>query len=188
MVDPLIKPAQKDGDLLKDILGVPAVKDQFHLWWLGQSGFLLKYQGRHLLIDPYLSDSLTKKYERTDRPHVRMTELVIQPKRLDFIDVLTSSHNHTDHLDPETLKPIISRNPEIKFIIPEANREFVAGRIQADKNFPIGMNAGEQIAVEGFQITAVPAAHETIERDRDNQCTYLGYVIHFGPHTVYHSG
>ena len=24
----------------------------FHLWWLGQSGFLVQWQGRHLLLDP----------------------------------------------------------------------------------------------------------------------------------------
>src|SRR5680860_1174697 len=99
MIDTLIKPIQKDESLLKDILGAPQDNEQFHLWWLGQSGFLLKYQGKHLLIDPYLSDSLTKKYEGTEKPHIRMTERVIDPERLDFIDVLTSSHNHTDHLD-----------------------------------------------------------------------------------------
>jgi L-ascorbate metabolism protein UlaG (beta-lactamase superfamily) len=30
------------------------------LWWLGLSGFLIQWQGHHLLLDPYLSDSLTK--------------------------------------------------------------------------------------------------------------------------------
>ena len=34
-----------------------------------------------------------------------MTERVIAPERLDFIDVVTSSHNHTDHLDRDTLAP-----------------------------------------------------------------------------------
>jgi L-ascorbate metabolism protein UlaG (beta-lactamase superfamily) len=28
-----------------------------------------------------------------------------RPERLDFMDVVTSSHNHTDHLDVETLIP-----------------------------------------------------------------------------------
>ena len=55
---------------------------------------------------PYLSDSLTAKYAGTDKPHVRMTERAIDPARLDFIDVVTSSHNHTDHLDHETLWPL----------------------------------------------------------------------------------
>lgn len=188
MINQLIKPKQQDDFLLKDIHGVPAGEDLFHLWWLGQSGFLLKWQGKHVLIDPYLSDSLTKKYEGTDKPHIRMTELIIDPERLDFIDLVTSSHNHTDHLDGETLKPIIRNNPGIEFIIPEANREFVANRIETDKNFPIGLNDGEQVTVKSFHFTAVPAAHERVERDEHHKCKFLGYVIQFGPHTIYHSG
>src|SRR5690606_3463724 len=98
------------------------------------------------LIDPYLSDSLTRKYADTDKPHIRMTELVIHPEKLDFIDLVTSSHNHTDHLDAETLKPIIRNNLNIDFIIPEANRDFVTQRVGIDINFPIGLNDGEQVA------------------------------------------
>ncbi|MGZ9225209.1 MAG: hypothetical protein ACXW4M_06595 [Anaerolineales bacterium] len=49
------------------------------------------------MIDPYLSDSLTKKYAGTNKPHVRMTERVIAPEWLDFVEVVTSSHIHTDH-------------------------------------------------------------------------------------------
>jgi L-ascorbate metabolism protein UlaG (beta-lactamase superfamily) len=87
---------------------------------------LLQWQGIHVLLDPYLSDSLTKKYRQTDKPHVRMTELVIDPARLSFTDIATSTHNHTDHLDAETLCPILQGNPSLKLIIPEANRAFVA--------------------------------------------------------------
>ena len=36
--------------------------------------------GRHLLLDPYLSDSLTKKYAATDKPHVRMTRARRRPR------------------------------------------------------------------------------------------------------------
>ena len=64
-----------------------------------------------LLLDPYLSDSLTDKYAQTDKPHAGMTERVVAPERLNFIDVATSSHNHTDHLDPDTLGPLLKANP-----------------------------------------------------------------------------
>ena len=95
----MIKPSLQDDALLADIREAASDESRFHCWWLGQSGFLIQWQGRHLLFDPYLSDSLTRKYATTDKPHVRMTERVIAPKRLDFINVVTSTHNHTDHLD-----------------------------------------------------------------------------------------
>ena len=56
-------------------------RDDLHLWWLGQNGFLVQWQGAHLLMDPYLSDSLTK-IAATDKPHVRMTKRVIAPRGL----------------------------------------------------------------------------------------------------------
>jgi L-ascorbate metabolism protein UlaG (beta-lactamase superfamily) len=109
----------------------------FSLWWLGQSGYLLQWHKKRVLLDPYLSDSLTKKYLTTDKPHTRISELVIKPELLKNISIVTSSHNHTDHLDAETLIPVIRNNPAIKFIIPEANRNFVAGGCNVKKIFPL---------------------------------------------------
>ena len=141
-----------------------------------------------MLLDPYLSDSLTKKYAQTEKPHIRMTERVIDPLALDFIDLVTSSHNHTDHLDGETLRPLLQVNPKIKMIIPEANRSFVTDRIGSDRDFPIGINDGDRVNLGEFTFTAVPAAHETVERDEAGRCKFLGYVLQFGPWTLYHSG
>src|SRR5574341_395453 len=184
----MITPKLKDTALLDDIRLAASDHSSFHLWWLGQSGFLLQWQGRHVLIDPYLSDSLTRKYANTETPHVRMTELAIDPARLDFIDVVTSSHNHTDHLDAETLIPLLKANPDIKLIIPEANRKFVAERLKIDPAIPIGLNDGVSVEIKGFTFNGVPAAHEEIARDELGCCYFMGYVIQFGPWSIYHSG
>lgn len=184
----MIKPVLQDAAFLADVRNARADRDTFHLWWLGQSGFLAQWRGKHLLFDPYLSDSLTKKYAHTDKPHVRLTERVVAPELLDFIDVITSSHNHTDHLDPETLGPLLRANPKVELVIPEANRESVTDRLGIVTDIPIGLNAGESATVAGLKIHAVPAAHETVERDQEGLCRFLGYVVEFGPWTVYHSG
>lgn len=184
----MISPFQKDEPLLAEIRNTATDAHSFACWWLGQSGFLIKWAGKHLLLDPYLSDSLTKKYSATDKPHVRMTELVVDPARLDFVDIVTSSHNHTDHLDGETLIPLMQSNPNLKMVIPEANRAFVAERIKCENDWPIGLVAGQSVEIQGFKFTAVPAAHEQIDRDAQGRCLYLGYVVQFGRFAVYHSG
>ena len=124
----MIHPALQSAAFLADVAAARQSPGQLHLWWLGQSAFLVQWQGRHLLFDPYLSDSLTRKYAQTDKPHVRMTEQVIAPERLDFVEVVTSSHNHTDHLDAETLKPLAQANPGLVMVCPEANRTTVRER------------------------------------------------------------
>ena len=178
----VIVPVQKDDDLLLDVAAVDVHDGHVRLWWLGQSGFLVQFDGAHLLLDPYLSDSLTAKYANTGKPHVRMTERVIDPARLDFIDVVTSSHNHTDHLDAETLGPLRHANPGLVMVIAEVNRAFVAGRLQIDTDVPVGLAIGESVDVGPFRIEAVPAAHEALDPQ------YVGYVVRCGAWTLYHSG
>jgi L-ascorbate metabolism protein UlaG (beta-lactamase superfamily) len=184
----VIKPFLQDEAFLSDVQDAQSEYEQFHLWWLGQSGFLIQWQERHLLLDPYLSDSLTKKYFETDKPHVRMTGRIVAPENLGFVNVVTSTHNHTDHLDPETLKVLLAANPKLELVIPEANREFVTDRLGIVTDIPVGLDARKSAVVAGFRFTGVPSAHETVEKDETGQCKFLGYVIEFGPWTIYHSG
>ena len=184
----LIPAIKKNEELIAEMDSFLNDENHFHLWWLGQSGFLLQWKGKRVLIDPYLSDSLTKKYLTTDKPHTRMSELVVKPELLKKISVVTSSHNHTDHLDAETLIPVLKNNPEINFIIPEANRDFVAERVKCEKDFPIGLNDGRSVTVDEFTFHGIPARHNEIERDENGNSKYIGYVIGFGKYKIYHSG
>jgi L-ascorbate metabolism protein UlaG (beta-lactamase superfamily) len=184
----VIQPVQSHDALLNDVQASNRKDGAFRLWWLGQSGFLVQWNGIHVLLDPYLSDSLTKKYRQTDKPHVRMTELVIDPGRLSFADIATSTHNHTDHLDAETLCPILRRNPTLKLVIPEANRAFVADRLKIDPRQPIGLDDGDSVEICGVRFSGVASAHETLDRDEKGRAKFLGYVLQFGAWSVYHSG
>jgi L-ascorbate metabolism protein UlaG (beta-lactamase superfamily) len=185
---PVLIPAFQKNEILKKDIQNCLTTEGVHIWWLGQSGFLLVWQGKCLLFDPYLSDSLTVKYADTDKPHTRMSEMAIDPAHLDMVNIVTSSHNHTDHLDADTLMPLFKANPNIQFIIPEANRTFVCNRLQCDSGFPVGLNDGQHIDIQGFKILGVPAAHNTIERDELGRCKFMGYVVQFGNYAVYHSG
>lgn len=183
----MIEPVQSDDVFLADVVRARALPG-LHIWWLGQSGFLISTAERSVLIDPYLSDSLTAKYAGTNKPHVRMTRRVIDPSRLDFLSLATSSHNHTDHLDADTLKPILQVNPGLPLLVPEANRDFVAQRLGIDPSRPIGIDDGQTVKVEDIEISAVAAAHDTVERDAAGRCRFLGYVFQIGRWSIYHSG
>ncbi len=182
----MIEPKLKDEHFLTNVNSASEDTNRLHLWWLGQSGFLIQYQGKHLLLDPYLSDSLTKKYADTAKPHIRMTERVIAPEQLNFIDVVTSSHNHTDHLDAETLLPLMRVNPELKIVVPKANLEFAVNRLQvsSERLTPIR----DVVKLEPFTLYAVPAAHELLETDEAGNHKYIGLILEVGGYTLYHSG
>ncbi len=188
--------ALKDDDFLESIVqarkeAVPlrgTGRESLYIWWLGQSGFLILWDGQTCLFDPYLSDSLTLKYAGTERPHVRMTERVIDPALLTGVDVVTSSHNHSDHLDAETLNPLREANPDMQFVIPETNRTFVSERLGCEPGWPIGVVEGETVTVGKMSFTGIPAAHPELDRDEEGRSRYLGYVLRIGPWKIYHSG
>ena len=167
----MIEPERSDDAFLADVESARA-EAGLHVWWLGQSGFLLQYAGRHLLVDPYLSDSLTRKYADTSTPHVRMTRRVVAPQRLGFVDVILSTHGHTDHLDEETLRAVGA-----PVVAPAGTVELARRRSGAEVT---GVSEGEALVLAGFGIEAVPALHP------GDHC--VGYVIAAGPYRLYHSG
>ncbi len=181
----MIEPLQSGDAFLADVADAESVQPEaLHLWWLGQSGFLVSHQGVRVLFDPYLSDSLSKKYADTDKPHTRMTRRVIAPERLTGISLITSTHNHTDHLDAETLLPLFAANPDARLILPSANVAFAAQRLgwqESDARLlPLGID--ERKSAMGMEISGIPAAHEALSPE------FMGFIVKIGPHAIYHSG
>lgn len=185
----MIEPFLRDDALLADIGTASSEGDAFHLWWLGQSGFLLKWNSRTVLFDPYLSDSLTKKYAGTDKEHIRMTERCIAPEQLGFVDFVASSHAHTDHLDKETLIPLALGHPcRQPLVLPAANVALATERL-AGADFEMhGLDSGTRVRLGEFEFIGIPAAHDTIEHDAEGRCLFLGFIVRFGRWTIYHSG
>ena len=185
----MIEPIQKHGALVNEMRQRSVGWSGFCLWWIGQSGFVIHWKGRFLVVDPYLSDSLTRKYAGTDLEHVRMTVSCLDPEELGFVDVAASTHAHTDHLDAETLVPLsVCRENPLPLVLPEATLGIARERLWKGRFEVHGTDAGRTIRVAGFEWTGIPAAHDRVERDEKGHCKYLGYLIRCGPWTVYHSG
>jgi L-ascorbate metabolism protein UlaG (beta-lactamase superfamily) len=103
-----------------------------------------------------------------------MTRRVVAPARLGFVDVVTASHGHTDHLDAETLRAV---RPRVVVCPPGARalayeRAGLVPRVVAED---------ETVSVAGFDFTAVHAEH-------DVPGGAVGFVVRCGPWTLYHSG
>jgi L-ascorbate metabolism protein UlaG (beta-lactamase superfamily) len=182
------KPILQDDAFLADVAQARKDANRLHIWWLGQSGFLILWRDAFLLFDPYLSDSLTTKYAGSSNPHVRMTERVIPPEKVDFISVVTSSHNHTDHLDAETLVPLLIANPDLTILVPAANRSFAAKRLGVAAARLTAVVCGQPQTIGLWTIHPVPAAHEALAVDENGRHQYIGLVVEMGPWTLYHSG
>ena len=184
----MIVPFQKDPALLADLHALNGDVSGLHLWWLGQSGYLIQCEGARMLVDPYLSDSLTLKYAQTDKPHVRMTERCIDPALLTGTPLVLSSHQHTDHFDETTLRALALANPGFTLIVPAGVEAQAKQRLaETDVQWQT-LDSGQSLVLHGWTLTGIAAAHNAVERDDAGHCKFLGFVIQRGGFTLYHSG
>lgn len=74
------------------------------LWWLGQAGYVIKSpQGRLIVIDPYLSNSVKVIGDQCGLNLDRAVPPPLSAAELAGVDLYAMTHSHGDHLDPETL-------------------------------------------------------------------------------------
>jgi L-ascorbate metabolism protein UlaG (beta-lactamase superfamily) len=169
-------------------LRAPARSDAAR-YWLGPAGFLIDIVGLRVVIDPYLSDTLAKKYANSRFSHERMSPPPVAPDELGPIDLVLCTHHHTDHMDPGTLAPLARLWPRLRFVVPAASAALARERIQVDDARLIAIDAGESVRpLPGLLICAAHAAHETIERDDQERCRFLGYALGASGVTIFHSG
>jgi L-ascorbate metabolism protein UlaG (beta-lactamase superfamily) len=161
--------------------------DEVRFWWLGQAGFALKYKAKLLLIDPYLSDSLAKKYRNSELKHLRMLPIPVAPELISGCNWYFCTHGHTDHMDAPTIRGVRQASSPF-FLIPRAEiGRGVERGIPADRMYPL--NAGETLELDrDITVEAVASAHEDLAMDAQGNYKYLGYVISLGGMRLYHSG
>jgi L-ascorbate 6-phosphate lactonase len=83
--------------------------------WLGQGGFAFKsHSGDVIVVDPYLSDSANG-----DGHAARLVEVPVRPKDV-RLDYLFLTHDHIDHVDPQTAPVIAQMNPDAPVICPSS--------------------------------------------------------------------
>jgi L-ascorbate metabolism protein UlaG (beta-lactamase superfamily) len=173
---------------LSQLLAGPPGKNHLVIW-LGQAGFVLDGGMRRVVIDPYLSDSLAQKYAGTAFPHDRMMPVPIAPGDIEHVDLVLTTHAHTDHMDPGTLAALMSANPGAILIAPKAARDAALARSGVDETRLQLMDAGETRAVlPDLLITATAAAHESLELDDAGHHRFLGYAVTVAGRCIFHSG
>jgi L-ascorbate 6-phosphate lactonase len=141
-----------------------------------------------IYLDPYLSTRLERRTENKPLTrHVRMMPSPVEPASITNAGFIICSHNHGDHLDPETIVPMLQASPGARLVIPPAAVNAVKElRVQDECIFPVG--AGDHAEFDGFTIEAVPGKHNEFDFDPDTGYPYVGYIMNFNGVTVYHAG
>ena len=148
-----------------------------HIWWLGQSGFLVQVAGENILLDPYLSETMEKRDAATETEYERLTGLVVEPRLLSFVDAVVASNARLDHLDPGTLPHVLSGTAS--FVCAAGSEQLAAKR--SGRRPDAALRAGDHAELGGFILQAVPAHHVDAPES-------FGCVIRSGAYALYYAG
>ena len=141
---------------------------------IGQAGCIVESGGCKVVIDPYLSDSVGKGsplFSRLNPPPIKPDELKV--------DIFIVTHDHTDHLDPDTISAYKHKD----------TTTFVAPRFAAKKLKSMGIDNitvidhGDTVEFPGVTITGVFA----LSTDPGTIDT-SGYMLRFpNGKSIYHT-
>ena len=135
--------------------------------FLGQSGYIIKTDKAEIVIDPYLSDCVNRV---AGRP--RTLPIPINPQNISC-EAVICTHNHLDHLDPDTVAQINDK----QFFITTNEGKTELNKL--GKEQVVSLNVGESTVIGDIEITAVFADH-TVEA--------FGLIVKAENKTLYFSG
>lgn len=141
--------------------------------WLGQAGLLFETNGIKIMADPYLSDSVKKINPKNWRRIPVKEELFGED-----IDMIVITHNHLDHLDPQTLERLLNTEKSIT-VLASYNAWQEARKFGKNHNY-VMFNRGTVWTQNGVTFTAVKAEHSDL--------TAIGFIIDDGRSKFYITG
>lgn len=143
------------------------------LTWLGHASWLVQLDGVSLVIDPVLNETIPMGIRRNVPPGIPIPQL---PR----IDASLVSHNHYDHLDLPSLKPIGA--PVVTGLA--MARHFTSTTLSVTE-----LDWWESTQVGGLRITFVPSQHWSRRGVADgNESLWGGFIIEGSSARLYHSG
>ena len=173
-------PAVKKGaELQQEIADTTLDRGQIAMWWLGQATCCFKMGETIIYFDPFYRDE--------DQPPPTLQEMPLRPEEMTGATLICCSHDHLDHVDPETLPGTAAASPEAAVLLPAFAREQVLEYgVSADQIQP--MRGDDTFTKAGILVTVLPAAHMDLEYHEETGYRFLGYVFQGHGVTLYHPG
>jgi len=164
---------ERGPELIREIDTAEATRPR--LWWLGHSGFVVKYHDIIFYVDPHLSG----------------LQSPLDPAMVHHADMILCTHAHASHLDLRTVQAILAASPRAKVVIPKSAAEH-AHAMGID--YQRMTTTDSDLRVEYFKngmyarVYAVPSAHPQLDHTPLGGYPYLGYLVRCGDVTIYHAG
>ena len=121
--------------------------------WLGQAGLLFEKNGKTVMIDPYLSNSVVKVNPNNWR-RVPVDEALFDVTP----DVMIFTHDHLDHYDPETAPRFFAKTDKQMLVLCPAS-VWQKARTHGNGHNYVQFDAFTEWTAYGMRFSAVRAEH-----------------------------
>jgi L-ascorbate 6-phosphate lactonase len=152
------------------------------IWFLGQASVVIRSETSIIYIDPFLTDYVDERGQSK-----RRFPPPFCPEEVTDANIVMSTHDHIDHLDPGTLGPLSKSSPYARFVVPRPHISRLID-LGIEGSRIIGAAPNDPINISDAQILPIAAAHEEYAVDQNGDSLYLGYVITTNGMTIYHAG
>ena len=143
--------------------------------WITQAGLVFENERLTVMVDPYLSNSVAEQLDPKKQRRIAVDESVFDIRP----DVIIITHDHLDHLDPETLEKFLKRDDKRITVLAPYNAYTKLVKFGGNHNY-VMLNPHSVWSEGGITFYAVKAEHS----DR----TAAGYILDDGRETFYVSG
>ena len=168
----MIQPSKSGRELLEEIGRTITATPT--LWWLGHSGFIVRFATITFYIDPCLSELPGRR---------RFISPPLCGADVDNADMIFATHAHAGHLDAATLVPMVAASKQAKLVLPKSAAEAAHA---AGVPYERMTTTDADLRIEYFKddlygrVYAVPSAHPQLDWTPAAGYPYLGYLIRFG--------
>ena len=123
--------------------------------WIGQAGLLIETCGKKIMVDPYLSDSVEAINPKNWR-RIAVDESLFDEN----VDIIVITHDHLDHLDPQTLEKFLQKDKTLT-VLASYNAWQQVRKNGKNHNY-VMFNRGTVWTQDGIVFTAVKAEHSDL--------------------------
>lgn len=178
----MIRQSKKGAALIREVAQTEVPYGTLAIWFIGQESVIIKGDGITVYVDPYVSDFLEKQHGA-----VRTYPAPITPEDIAGADLCLITHEHADHMDEGTLPVFHAQNREALILAPACCKDPLLGMGIAENKIVEAENRRREFFGK-LAVTAVPAAHEQLDKDAEGKHRYTGYLMELNGVKLYHAG
>lgn len=167
-----------------DSLAITQWEESASLVWFGHSAFLLKLDGKNILIDPMFGD--------VPAPHPWLgnkrysSGLPIEVEKIPELDAILISHDHYDHLDYGSIQKLMGKT-KAYYVPMGVAAHFIEWGIPAEQIHEL--NWWEEIYLDSIKLAFTPSRHFSGRGLSDRNSTLWGsWVLTGKKDNIYFSG